>query len=128
VEGHELSVLKGAVAIIAAHRPTILCEAEDRHKGSGAVATVLDFMADQNYNSYFFMKSKLRPVSEFDQTIHQRDIGGRFWNAADYCNSFLFTSRPIRADRTKVTLGQEQHEEARAHSHAEEPSDPIYFA
>jgi FkbM family methyltransferase len=101
VEGHELSVLKGAVAIIAAYRPTILCEAEDRHKGSGTVATVLDFMANQNYNSYFFMKSKLRPVSEFDQTIHQRDIGGRFWNAADYCNSFLFTSRPIRADRTK---------------------------
>jgi FkbM family methyltransferase len=99
-EGHELSVLKGAAAIIAAYRPTILCESEDRHKGSGNVAAVLDFMAEQSYSAYFFVKSKLRPVAEFDQRIHQRQAGERFWAAADYCNSFVFIPRP--ANRSGV--------------------------
>jgi FkbM family methyltransferase len=92
-EGHELAVLKGAAGIIAAHRPTILCESEDRHKAGGTVAAVIAFMAAQNYSAYFFDQSVLRPAAEFDPHIHQRQGQGRFWEAPGYCNSFLFTPR-----------------------------------
>jgi FkbM family methyltransferase len=96
-EGHELAVLNGAAGIIAAHRPTILCESEDRHKASGTVAAVIAFMAAQNYSGYFFDRSVLRPAAQFDPRIHQRQGQGRFWEAEGYCNSFLFTPQPVPA-------------------------------
>jgi FkbM family methyltransferase len=94
-EGHELAVLNGAAGIIAAHRPTILCESEDRHKAGGTVAAVIAFMAAQDYSGYFFDQSALRPATEFDLHIHQRQGQGRFWEKPGYCNSFLFTPRPL---------------------------------
>ena len=96
-EGHELAVLKGAAGIIAAHRPSILCESEDRHKAGGTVAAVIAFMAAQNYSGYFFDQSALRPAAEFDPRIHQRQGQGRFWEAPGYCNSFLFTPQLLTA-------------------------------
>jgi FkbM family methyltransferase len=96
-EGHELAVLKGAAGIIAAHRPAILCESEDRHKAGGTVAAVIAFMVAQSYSGYFFDQSALRPAAEFDPHVHQRQGQGRFWEAAGYCNSFLFTPQPLTA-------------------------------
>jgi FkbM family methyltransferase len=94
VEGHELSVLKGAVRLIAAHRPTILCECEQRHLSEGSVGAVLDFVRAQNYDGFFIDRSRLRPLSEFDPAIHQKQDGERFWDAAHYCNNFIFKPRP----------------------------------
>jgi FkbM family methyltransferase len=94
-EGHELAVLKGAAGIVAAHRPTILCESEERHKAGGTVAPVLAFMIAQNYSGYFFDRSALRPAAEFDPRVHQPQGQGRFWEAPGYCNSFLFTPQPL---------------------------------
>jgi FkbM family methyltransferase len=96
-EGHELAVLKGAAGIVAVHRPTILCESEERHKAGGTVAPVLAFMMAQNYSGYFFDRSALRPAAEFDPRIHQPQGQGRFWEAPGYCNSFLFTPQPLTA-------------------------------
>jgi len=90
VEGHELSVLQGATGVIDAHRPTIVCESEDRHKNAGHVAAVLDFMSARNYRGYFLAGSRWRPAAEFDPRLHQRSDGDRFWQAPDYFNTFLF--------------------------------------
>ena len=94
VEGHELRVLHGAAGVIEAHRPTILCECEERHASGDHVAAVLDFMAGRNYRGFFVDRSKLRPVAEFDVRIHQKQEGDRFWDAPGYCNNFLFTPGP----------------------------------
>jgi FkbM family methyltransferase len=90
VEGHEMQVLKGAERVIRTHRPAILCESEERHRGIGSVAELLDFMAARNYSGFFFQKSKSRPVAEFNSQIHQKQIGERYWDAPDYCNNFFF--------------------------------------
>jgi FkbM family methyltransferase len=90
VEGHELSVLEGATGLIDAHRPTIVCEAEERHKHAGHVAALLDFICARNYSGYFLAGSRWRPVAEFDPRLHQRSEGERFWQAPDYYNNFLF--------------------------------------
>jgi FkbM family methyltransferase len=92
VEGHEMQVLKGAERLITIHRPTILCESEDRHRGVGSVAELLDFMAAQDYNGFFFQKSKLHPITEFNPRIHQKQVGNRYWDAPDYRNNFIFRS------------------------------------
>lgn len=94
VEGHELRVLHGAAGVIDAHRPTILCECEERHAGEDHVAAVVDFMAGRNYRGFFVERSKLRPVAEFDLRIHQKQEGDRFWDAPGYCNNFLFKPGP----------------------------------
>jgi FkbM family methyltransferase len=90
VEGHEMQVLKGAERVISIHRPTILCECEERHRGIGSVAELLGFMAARNYSGFFFQKSKSRPVAEFNSRIHQKRLGERYWDNADYCNNFIF--------------------------------------
>jgi FkbM family methyltransferase len=93
VEGHEMQVLNGAKRLIRAHQPTILCECESRHRGVGSVDDVLDFMSAQNYSGFFFRKSKLRSVAEFNVRTHQKQIGERYWDAEDYCNNFIFKPR-----------------------------------
>jgi FkbM family methyltransferase len=93
VEGHELSVLEGGARVIDVHRPTIVCESEERHKPGGHVAAVVDFMTARSYSGYFLTGSQWRPVAEFDPRVHQRNHGKRFWEAPDYCNNFLFVPR-----------------------------------
>jgi len=48
VEGHELEVLKGAAGLIARDRPSLLIEAEDRHR-PGAVKSVREFLEAMGY-------------------------------------------------------------------------------
>jgi FkbM family methyltransferase len=90
VEGHELSVLKGGAQLIAIHKPVIVCECEQRHLGGEDMSAVLDFVRSLGYEGFFSDKKRVRPLSEFDPKIHQRQTGERFWNAPDYYNNFIF--------------------------------------
>ncbi len=89
VEGHELSVLQGAQAVITKHSPLIVCECESRHMTEGDVFSVLDYFKSFSYDGFFVHRSRLVPVSEFDKDKHQREIGDRFWDSKDYCNNFI---------------------------------------
>jgi FkbM family methyltransferase len=70
VEGHELSVLKGSMAVLERDRPNIIVEAEDRHK-PGAVKNVIDFLTYRGYKGFFLLNSYLHAVENFDLEKHQ---------------------------------------------------------
>ena len=90
VEGHELAVLKGASNIIKQHRPTIVCECEQRHLTEGRVEDVINFIESMGYTGYLVTKGGVIPASEFDPLLHQSQAGDRFWDAHDYLNNFIF--------------------------------------
>lgn len=86
VEGHELEVFRGGQQLLAMDKPAILFECEARHRSSGTVSEVFEFLESLGYTGRFFSPTGLRPLSEFDL---ERD------QAADprsknYLNNFLF--------------------------------------
>lgn len=88
VEGHEASVLDGALGTIAASRPAMIIEIEQRHM-TRPIAAVFDQVRALGYRGYFLDRGRLRPVETFRLAEHQAaDALG----AADasYCNNFLF--------------------------------------
>ena len=96
VEGHEHSVLQGALRTIARCRPRVLVEAEERHS-PGSVRSLEGFFRRLGYRGYFVFKQHLAPIEHFNPEKMQRseDIAGytvgvpraRF---ARYVNNFLF--------------------------------------
>lgn len=90
VEGAEAKVLEGARRILATHSPLIVMECENRHLESGTVFDVFRHLEELGYAGEFFCGKTLRPLAEFDPEIHQRQSEGRFWEAKDYHNNFLF--------------------------------------
>lgn len=100
VEGHELSVLRGAEETLARHAPLLVLECEERHAGEGGVERMVRFLGERGYGGFFVRRSRLLPVREFDPAVHQRRREGRFWDAADYCNNFVMRPsggpRPVR--------------------------------
>lgn len=85
VEGHELTVFRGAEAVLRRDRPVLLFECEQRHHSGRPIAEVFCYLNSLGYAGWFFDQGKLRPVAEFDPTVHQRDL-----HAAGYVNNFLF--------------------------------------
>jgi FkbM family methyltransferase len=65
VEGAELQVLAGAERTLAEHRPTIICEVEQRHTSRyGRDATeVLVWLASHGYRATRYADGELEPVS-----------------------------------------------------------------
>ena len=93
VEGHELAVFRGASQTLSASRPVLLFESEMRHLGGRSPHEVFAFLIGLGYRGAFFSPAGLRPIGEFDPSVHQRCGPGRFWEAPGYCNNFLFEAR-----------------------------------
>lgn len=94
VEGHELSVLRGAIQTIRRCSPSILIEIEERHK-QNAIRDVQEFFFKINYKGYFLLNRSLLPIRQFDLKRHQNvdNIGGwkRNWKRYGvYVNNFFF--------------------------------------
>lgn len=100
VEGHELSVLRGARRLIQEQAPLIVCECESRNMTSGDVATTIQWFADHDYEGHFVQRQRLVPLAEFDPNVHQRRGGKRYWDRPDYCNNFVL--RPAANARTAL--------------------------
>ena len=90
VEGHELAVFRGAERILSSSRPALLFECEARHLSGRSPHEVFAFLKGLGYRGAFFSPRGLRPIGEFDPSVHQRRRPGRFWEAPGYCNNFLF--------------------------------------
>lgn len=103
VEGHEYNVLRGATGLIAASRPTLLVEAEERHR-HGAVASMRALLEPLGYEGFFVLADGLHPIATFDPARHQDPAAlnaeGTMAQAAfGYVNNFLFIARPEVRER-----------------------------
>lgn len=94
VEGHELCVLEGAVEMLRRDRPSILLEAEERHR-PGAVRSVRSLLEPLGYEGYMLERGTLVSVRRFDPAVHQsaeaaeqRRLTGQ--SASLYINNFFF--------------------------------------
>ncbi|MFG1420788.1 FkbM family methyltransferase [Roseixanthobacter liquoris] len=97
VEGHEARVLLGADHLLRANLPTLLVEAEERHR-PGAVASVAALLAPLGYAGLFFEAGQPHPLSAFDAGRHQRRdalnaAGSKVLPGHVYINNFLFVAR-----------------------------------
>jgi FkbM family methyltransferase len=70
VEGHELSVLRGAAVVLRKYLPPMLIEIEQRHLDH-PIADVFAEIAELGYSLYFIDGPALRPIAEFDLDKHQ---------------------------------------------------------
>jgi FkbM family methyltransferase len=95
VEGHELSVIRGAVGTLTKNRPALLVEIEDRHQ-HGQCHKVFDFLEGLGYSGFFLFEGKAHELSEFRVAVHQAP-GHRKAPSGDknpqYVNNFLFLHR-----------------------------------
>ena len=87
VEGHELEVFRGACNILRTDYPVILFECEARHFSGQSTAEVFGFLEEIGYEGRFISGSRMYPVREFDEKLHQSGISGK------YINNFLFVKK-----------------------------------
>lgn len=103
VEGHELNVLEGARRLLVAHRPSLLVEAEERHR-PGAVAAVRALLEPLGYQGFFRLDGRMQPIAAFDPARHQSPaaLGADGINPAPgavYVLNFVFAARPAVVER-----------------------------
>jgi len=93
VEGAERKLFEGATRILTQQSPLLVFECENRHLETGTVLDVFRYLEGLGYAGEFVRGRALRPLAEFDPSIHQKQIGPRYWDAKDYCNNFVFRKR-----------------------------------
>jgi FkbM family methyltransferase len=106
VEGHELSVLNGALGLLEQSQPVFLVEAEERHRAA-TTASVFAFFAKHSYAGFFVLNGEIKSVSEFDPRTMQdseslRADGGRKEGRC-YINNFFFF--PSHVDGKRALTG-----------------------
>lgn len=74
VEGHEMSVLRGARRTLERDRPNVLIEAHDDHC-EGAVALVRKWLEGIGYHGFFLRGGRLLSIEGFDLETDQRRDG-----------------------------------------------------
>lgn len=91
VEGHEAAVCRGGAGRLAADRPSLVIEAEERHR-PGAVAELRAILEPSGYRGFFLERRVLRPITAFDPGRHQPlDAGGGpLEGPLGYVNNLLF--------------------------------------
>jgi FkbM family methyltransferase len=102
VEGHEYSVLRGAQDTLSRDKPTLLIEAEERHRAR-AIESISLFLADYGYTGMFVLKAQLHPLDKLDGSSNYQRVGGL--EEAAYVNNFIFAHESQRA---RIVDGIEQ--------------------
>ena len=103
VEGHELSVIAGATATIAASAPALIVEIEQRHSPV-PIANRFDRIAALGYSGYFLCDGTLRPLGDFAPAHHQ-SVEASARTGTAYHNNFLFLAdRHIATGRYAALL------------------------
>lgn len=107
VEGHELSVMRGAIQTLRSHRPVLLVELDRRHCGDNLGPT-LELLEQLDYEGAFFRAGVKHPLREFDLQRDQPSFGApqEFQRLpAEYVREFLFVprERPFADGRGKIS-------------------------
>ncbi|MGO9185350.1 FkbM family methyltransferase [Mycobacterium sp.] len=98
VEGYELSVLKGASALLEKERPNVLVEVEQAHQSGTHMDQVFAFLTDLGYQGFFLQRGTWFPLSDFDREEARR-LGEKHrtmgllrsgFARKRYINNFLF--------------------------------------
>lgn len=92
VEGHEMSVLRGAEKTLLSNKPLILIEIEDRHH-EFPVSVVFSWLQSRGYAGFFIDPAPnlvLRSTDEFDVERDQDPIVHARRQFQRYLNNFLF--------------------------------------
>lgn len=107
VEGHEDAVLEGTSTTITRCRPTVLIEAEERHR-PGAIAFLRHYFAEREYCGFFLHNGQLVEFAHFELETMQNpaDIAQQVIHASrrsysHYVNNFIFVHR-THASRTRL--------------------------
>jgi FkbM family methyltransferase len=91
VEGHEYSVIEGAVETIRISKPALLVEIEKRHIAR-PVEAIFDQIFTLGYCGYFLENGRLKSLQYFDEVRHQ--VQENLDNPKKlYINNFLFLPR-----------------------------------
>lgn len=96
VEGHELALLKGAKALLTRDLPTLIVEAEDRHR-QGALDSVYAYLSDMGYRGFFLQD---RYVRGLDEISHNGNRGSQATARGIY--NFIFAARPSVIDKLLI--------------------------
>ncbi|MBA4239345.1 MAG: hypothetical protein C0448_01375 [Sphingobacteriaceae bacterium] len=88
VEGHELSVLKGAKKFISKYHPTLIIEIEQRHHKDINIESVFESFKQKGYNCYYYSKKQSQLFSYENKThlTNTKDYFGKI----DYINNYIF--------------------------------------
>ena len=96
VEGHELSVLRGAVETINRSRPNLLVEVEES-RVPGCFQAVSDFLVSLDYRGFWFDGDEMRPIENFQPAVQQADRPKfREKRLPGYINNFIWLPRGQR--------------------------------
>lgn len=98
VEGHEDAVLGGGMALVSRCKPSLLIEAEERHR-PGAVSALRHRLEPLGYEGFFLDGGMMRPVAAFDPGRDQdpgalNEAGTHRREGRSYINNFIFVARP----------------------------------
>lgn len=98
VEGHEMSVLRGASVTLRKYLPPMLIEIEQRHLDC-PIKDVFAEIDDIGYVLYFIDGAALRPIGEFDLEKHQlaslvRQVFTPFSMPEGYVHNFFAVASP----------------------------------
>jgi FkbM family methyltransferase len=93
VEGHEAQVLRGGEQMIAACRPTLLVEIEQRHLADGvSIEDVFAQILGYGYRGEYLRDGQWQPLDTFSvERLQRARLAGD--GSAPYVNNFLF--RPV---------------------------------
>lgn len=106
VEGHELSVLKGAENFISKHHPTLIIEIEQRHHKNIDIESVFKSFKQKGYNCYYYSKKQSQLFS-YDNKAHLTNTK-EYFGKIDYINNYIFvhesnkTIQPIELINTSI--------------------------
>lgn len=92
VEGHELEVMQGAQGLLQRDLPTLLVEAEERHR-PGAVEQLRGVLEPMGYRGCFLASGRLEDIGKFQTGVHQSVESLKGNGAAPYINNFIFVAR-----------------------------------
>ena len=88
VEGHELSVLKGAEQTISKYHPTLIIEIEQRHHKNIDIESVFESFKQKGYNCYYYSKKQSQLFS-YENKTHLTN-SKEYFGKIDYINNYIF--------------------------------------
>jgi FkbM family methyltransferase len=105
VEGHELTVLKGAENYIQSHHPTLIIELEQRHHENLNIDSVFSDFNKKGYACYYYSKkqAQLLPYENKTHLTNSKEYFGKI----DYINNYIFIHSANKAIKSVDMINTE---------------------